>query len=258
MKLFGICAAVLTAAITFNSVSAPPRPRAAPAAQAIAITAPFRAAVFFDLTASRDRARIAASLDDFAPMFDRLRTSGGEIGFGQIREDSDKPLIRCFVPVPPEPPVLTSPANSNVFAAANARKRDDAERKKYETKLRAWQADANASINAFIAAIMPLLDAPPTVPMTDITAAVERGDLMLAEPSPFTRAADTAIILITDGIHNATAKEVPTLRSHAPVAIVNGVGSLGALAKLNPPALRFESTAAAIRYLTGDGGANAR
>ncbi len=80
---------------------------------------------------------------------------------------------------------------------------------------------------------------------------------MLAEPSEFTNAT-TAIILITDGLHNATAKMTPTMRSNARVAIVNGVGLLGALAKLTPTPLRFESTAAAVRYFAEDGGARAR
>jgi hypothetical protein len=162
------------------------------------------------------------------------------------------------VPVPPEPPALEPVANGNVFAAANARKRDDAERKKYEAKLRAWQTDANARINSFIAAITPLLEAPANGPMTDITAAIERGDLMLAEPSPFTRAADTAIILVTDGYHNASAATAPALRSNTQVVLVNGIGSLGVLEKLTPRPLRFESTAAAIRYVTTAGGAHAR
>jgi len=225
---------------------------------AVMVPPPFRAAVLDDITSSRNEARVSASLDDFTPIFDRLRVSGGEIGFGFIREDSDHPLVRCYVPVPPEPTALpSSPSGGNIFINANNHKRYDNEKKKYEAKRRAWVTDANARINAFIALVTPLLATPATAGSTDLTAAVERGDLMLAEPSSFANA-DTAIILITDGIHNATAKDVPTLRSHAPVAVVNGIGSLGALAKLTPPVLRFESTAAAIRYLAGDGGAHVR
>lgn len=259
MKLVSLGAAVLVAVLAFNATpTTGTRPTNKPLAAVVAVQPPFRGAVLHDISYSRDTARVSASLEDFTPVFDRLRVSGGEVGFGFIREDSDHPLIRCYVPAPPEPPALPPPTSGgNVFVNATNQKRYDAERKKYDAKRRAWEADANARINSFIALLTPLLAAPATAGSTDLTAAVERGDLMLAEPSSFAHA-DTAIILITDGIHNATAKEVPTLRSHAPVAIVNGVGSLGALAKLNPPALRFESTAAAIRYLTGDGGANAR
>lgn len=218
---------------------------------------PLRAAVLYDVTASRNEARIAASLDDFAPIFDRLRMSGGEIGFGLIREDSDRPLIRCYIPPPPEPPTPAPvpTTGGNLFVNATNRKREDAERKKYEAKRRAWEAEAIAHINAFIAAITPLVEAPGDAPATDLTAAAERGDLMLAEPSAFANAT-TAIILLTDGLHNATAKMTPTMRSTARVAIVNGVGSMGALAKLTPTPLRFESTAAAIRYFAEDGGAH--
>src|SRR5205085_2345315 len=122
------------------------------------------------------------------------------------REDSDHPLIRCYIPAPPEAPTPAPPANGgNLFVNANNRKREDAERKKYEAKRRKWEAEANARINAFISAIKPFIEADADAPATDLTAAVERGDLMLAEPSEFTNAT-TAIILITDGLHNATAK----------------------------------------------------
>jgi hypothetical protein len=258
MKLASLGAAVLVAVLAYTASPTTGTRPSKPSVAVVAVSPPFRGAVLHDITYSRDAARVSASLEDFTPIFDRLRLSGGEVGFGFIREDSDRPLIRCYVPIPPEPPALLVPASGgNVFVNATNQKRYEAERKKYEAKRRAWEVDANARINAFIALLTPLLGVPATAGSTDLTAAVERGDLMLAEPSSFTHA-DTAIILITDGIHNATAKEVPTLRSHAPIAIVNGVGSLGALAKLNPPSLRFESTAAAIRYVTADGGANAR
>lgn len=261
MKLMGIVAAALAAAITIGSVSPPqhavtPKPTAI--VQTTAVPAPLRAAALLDGTASRDAARITASLDDLAPLFDRLRVSGGEIGFGRITDDSDMPLIRCYVPEPPEPPTFPAAPTGNVFANANTRKREEAERKKYDAKRRAWEADANARINAFIAAITPLLAAPPIAPRTDIIGAIARGDLMMAEPSPFRGAAQTAIVVITDGYHNVTTASTPTLRSNAQVVIVNGIGALGILDKLIPRPLRFESTAAAVRYITINGEPNAR
>ncbi|HEX8155139.1 MAG TPA: hypothetical protein VF698_18550, partial [Thermoanaerobaculia bacterium] len=257
----GFTAAALAAAITIGSVSPPQHAmpsKPVAAVQMIAASAPLRAAALLDGTASRDEARISASLDDLTPLFDRLRVSGGEIGFGRITDDSDLPLIRCYVPEPPEPPTFPPPPSGNVFANANLRKREDTERKKYEAKRRAWEADANARIDAFIAAITPILTAPPTAPRTDIVAAIARGDLMIAEPSPFRRPAQTAIVIITDGYHNATTASTLTLRSNTQVVIVNGIGSLGILEKLTPRPLRFESTAAAVRYITLNGDTNAR
>jgi hypothetical protein len=260
MKLMSLGAALIVAAVALN---APPtsttRLIPKPAVVPVIVVPPFRAAVLYDVTASRNVARIAASIDDFAPIFDRLRMAGGEVGFGLIREDSDRPLIRCYIPDPPEAPTPAPPPTNggNLFVNANNRKREDAERKKYDAKRRAWEADANARINAFIAAITPLLETPADAQATDLTAAVERGDLMLAEPSEFPNAT-TAIILITDGLHNATARTTPTMHSSARVAIVNGVGSMGTLAKLTPMPLRFESTAAAVRYFAEDGGAHVR
>jgi hypothetical protein len=262
MKLIGIMAAALAAAITIGSVSPPQHAAAAPkpsaVVQAIAAPAPVRMAAFIDYTASRDAARIRTSVDDLTPLFDRLRMSGGEIGFGRITDDSNLPLIRCYISEPPEPPSFPATPNANVFATANARKREEIERRKYDAKRRAWEADANARINAFIAAITPLLAAPPTAPRTDVLSAIARGDLMMAEPSPFQRPAQTAIVLITDGYHNATAGATPVLRSNAQVVIVNGISALGILDKLTPRPLRFESTAAAIRYITFNGEPDAR
>lgn len=261
MKLIGITAAALAAAITIGAVSpqqpvAPPQPAAV--VQTVAAPAPLRAAALLDGTASRDVARISASIDDLTPLFDRLRASGGEVSFGRITDDSNMPLIRCYVPEPPEPPSFSAAPSGNVFANANARKREEVERKKFEAKRRAWQAEANARINAFVAAITPLLATPPTAPRTDVLGAIARGDLMMAEPSPFQRPAQTAIVVITDGYHNTTAAATPVLRSNAQVVIVNGIGALGVLDKLTPRPLRFESTAAAVRYITFNGEPNAR
>jgi hypothetical protein len=257
MKLMSLGAVLLVAVLAYNAPPTTGKRQTPPAAVVVALP-PFRGAVLYDITYSRDTARVSATLDDFTPFFDRLRVSGGELGFGSLREDSDHPLIRCYVPAPPEPPPPPPATNGgNIFVNTNNQKRYEIERKKYEAKRRAWGADANARINAFVAALTPFLGAPATAASTDLTAAVERGDLMLAEPSAFAQA-DTAIILITDGIHNATAKETPTIRSNARIAIVNGVGSIGALAKLNPTPLRFESTAAAIRYFAGEGAVNVR
>jgi hypothetical protein len=89
MKLMSLGAVFLVAAVALNAPQTAttrliPKPTVVP----VIAVPPSRGAVLYDVTASREEARIAASLDDFAPIFDRLRTSGGEIGFGLIREDS--------------------------------------------------------------------------------------------------------------------------------------------------------------------------
>ena len=150
--------------------------------------------MFPDQTKSSEVARIAKpTIADFAPLFDRLRTSGGEIGFGRIRDHSNAPLIRLYLPAPPDPPASAPPTPGNIFAAANTKKRDDTERKKYEAARQAWLADATARINAFIVAVTPLLDAPDDAPRTDVRSAIVRADLFLAEPSPFSRAPECVV-----------------------------------------------------------------
>jgi hypothetical protein len=255
MRLFPVLAVVVGTALAYSALSPttpspPPKKPDAPVGRSL----PLRSAFLLDVTGSRDRARIAASVDDFTPLFERLETTGGEVGFGTIREDSDRPFLRCFIPAPPEPPTSNDPPTSgNVFINANNKRREDDDQRKYAQKRRAWEADAKARINAFKLAIQPLIDAPATAPATDLTAAIERGDLMLSEPSAFTNAS-MAIVLITDGFHNAYATTTPTLRSKARVLIVNGIGSLGAISKMKPEPLRFESTEAAVRYISNGGG----
>lgn len=258
MKLAGLCTVLVAAVVAFSLASTdaprsvPPRPTAA---QPPAVAAPVRVAVFLDLTASAGTARIAVSLDDLAPLFDRLRSAGGEIGFGLIREDSNRPLIRCLVPPPPAPPAPPQRTTGNVFVAVNAQRRDETERSTYEARRRAWDAEANGRIATFSNAVGPFLAAPADAPVTDVTAALARGDLMLAEPTPFASAPPT-IVLITDGVHNATPTIMPKLRSTARVVVVNGIGSLGVLDSMTPAPLCFESAAAAVRYIANEGDAH--
>lgn len=253
MKSIAVVAAIVIAAITFNSAAtAPAQPKAPVIQQSVAaVQPPFRCAVFIDATLSREHARIEATLDDFRPLFERVRTTGGEIAFGLIREDSNRPLARCYIPEPPEAPAVPQPARGgNVFVNTNAKKREDAERKKYDAKVRTWQADADRTVKQCAARILPLIEAPATARATDITSALARADLMLAEPSPFNRPADAVIVLVSDALHNASTAQITSLRSNARVVVVNGIGSLGQLQKLSPAPVPFESTAAAIRHIT--------
>jgi hypothetical protein len=251
MKFLGICAAVTAAAVVYSSVRAPSTPAPVPkVTDTVAVLPPLCAAAFADKTGSMKAART----DDLSPatlkpLCDRLLVTGGEIGFGLIQDRSNKPLIRVYVPMPPEPPVSAPPVPGNIFVAANTKKREGAERKKYEAARQAWLADATARIKAFIAAVTPLLVMPANARRTDIRSAIERADLFLAEPSPFSRTPECGVILLSDGVDNVNTNPIPKLKSNARVVIANGIGSVGAVGVLSP--VRFESVDAAMRYVAG-------
>lgn len=256
VKTVVVVGALAAAAATCARISAPPTKPQAVGTSTPVLRAPLKLAVFLDQTRSTEVARIAKpTIADFAPLFDRLRASGGEIGFGLIRDHSNTPLIRLYLPTPPEPPASVPPAPGNIFAAANTKKRDDAERRKYEAARQAWLADATARINAFIAAVTPLLAGPDDAPRTDVRSALVRADLFLAEPSPFPRAPECFVVLISDGLDNVNTEPIPSLKSNARVVIANGIGSLGAVEGLAP--VRFEAVSAAMRY-AAEGGHDAR
>jgi hypothetical protein len=55
----------------------------------------------------------------FAPVYDRLAISGGELAVGLVRDDSNRPFARLFVPAPPEAPPAR-PQPKNVFEGRGA------------------------------------------------------------------------------------------------------------------------------------------
>jgi hypothetical protein len=249
LKTLVVVGALTAVAATYARM-APPPAKPVVVAALVAPLPPLRVAVFVDKSFSTTTARIAdPSISTFEPLFDRLRATGGEIAFGLVRDHSNRPLIRVYMPAPPDPPGSAPPVPGNIFVAANTKKREDAERKKNEAARQAWLADATARIKAFIAAVTPLLATPDDAMWTDVRSAIERADLFLAEPSPFARTPECVVVLVSDAIDNVTAKPVASLKSNARVVIANGIGSVGSVEALSP--VRFEAVAAAMRYAAG-------
>lgn len=191
------------------------------------------------------------TLDNLGPIFERLEQTGGEVAIGLIRDRSDAPLVRLLVPPPPAAPVFRT-LPQNVFAAAAARRRDDAERARYDARLRTWRAENSARMSAFASAVAPLLAEANDAPQTDIRSALLRCDLFLAEPTTFAVPPKNAIVFLSDGIETVSDGDLPPLRSGAQILLVNGTGSEGALARLHP--IRFEALEAALRFLAEEGG----
>ncbi|MDQ3281306.1 MAG: hypothetical protein M3Q69_07820 [Acidobacteriota bacterium] len=230
-------------------------PTTAPFATAPALP-PLHVVVFVDQTTSMDGARVAPVMAaQFAPVYERLAISGGELAVGLVRDDSDRPFTRLFVPPPPNaPPVRPQP--KNVFEAAAARKRDDAERARYAQVQRAWRSDITARQAVFARTVEPILAHPADAPSTDIWSALRRADVFLSEPNAFARPTRNVVILVSDGVETASRTAAPRLSAAAQIVLVNGAGEVGTLASLAP--IRFESFDAAIRYAVADGGTHVR
>jgi hypothetical protein len=219
------------------------------------VQAPLRAIVDIDKSRSMFAARVPrVSSSAFAPLFERLETSGGELAVGLIRDRSDAPLLRLFVPAPPQ--LLVDRAiPRNVFGAASAKKREEAERSRYALQRQEWHADAEARVNAFVGALAHLEREPDAV-RTDIRSALVRANLFLAEPTTFDHPAKNIVILITDGIDNVNVDPPPMFSATAEVLLVNGNGTVAYLAPLHP--IRFESLDAALRFAVTEGSRHVR
>jgi hypothetical protein len=218
---------------------------------------PLRVVVFVDQSRSMEGARVSpVSAANFLCVYERLAASGGEFAVGLIRDDSDRPFARLFIPAPPEVPAARA-LPPNVFAAAAARERENEERARCEEAWRTWRAEMGARQAAFGRSIEPLLARPADAPATDIFSALRRADVFLSEPSAFPRTTRNIVILVSDGVETAAAGgAAPRLNAPAEIVLVNGAGAMGNLASLAP--VRFESLNAALRYAVIDGGAHGR
>jgi len=211
-----------------------------------------RIALFIDQTGSMEQARVPhVSADSVTPLLDRLQVTGGELAVGLIRDRSDAPLARVFVPVPPSPPVFSLRKAANIFERAKERRGEDEERARYGARQQAWRADAATRINAFAESIAPLFENA-DAPATDIHAALLRGDVFVAEPNAFAQPVENVVILVTDGVETVNPETPPQFRAPAELLLVNGTGSEGQLEALHP--IRFEALDAAIRYVLEGGG----
>jgi hypothetical protein len=217
---------------------------------------PLRIVVFVDQSRSMEGARVSpVAAASFAFVYDRFAASGGELAVGLIRDDSDRPFARLFVPPPPSAPSVAA-LPPNVFAAAAARKRENTERARYDEARRAWQSEMGLRQAAFGRSIEPLLARPADAPATDIFSALRRADVLLSEPNAFSRETRNVVILVSDGMETVAIGTPPRFNAPTEIVLVNGAGEIGSLSSFGP--IRFESIDAAIRYAVAEGDAHVR
>jgi hypothetical protein len=260
LRIGGLAILIVAAAIAASHTSPGSASKPQPVVQAVeAVTdtaPPLRALVAIDDTLSMDASRTPeVSTASLGPLLDRMQASGGELAIGFIRERSDAPLLRLYIPSPPEQPVPIATVG-DVFSRAKAKQQQEQQTAQYAADCRHWRADATGRINAFLGELAPLLSEPRDARRTDIRSMVVRADLFLAEPTTYSRPPRNIIIFITDGLDDVNTETPPPLASHADVLLVNGVGTVAYLAPLNP--VRFESLDAALRFAVAEGGRHVR
>lgn len=218
---------------------------------ALSVEMPLALATMFDQTASANSTRTEQpNLPELMPLIERIKRSGGELAMGLIRDRSNRPLLRLRIEPPPIAP--NRPSNGgNTYEVARRLDQYDADYREFQYKYDIWQQTANERIKVFVEALRALLAQPANARRTDLFNALARADLFLSEASlgfGTTTRPLKMILLVSDGKDNVGAK-IPAMRSNARIIVVNGVGSLGSLERLNPPPLQFESFEAAVRFI---------
>lgn len=213
---------------------------------------PVKLGVMNDKTGSAGETRTqqltAADLD---PLIELLRRRGGELALGLITDDSNRPLLRLRLDAPPAPPP-PPPKEGNAFEVAERMDAYRSARAAYEREAKEREDGAERRIEEFRRAAAELLSRKPDARRSDVWGAIQRADLFLAEEDAgWTRPPDRFIALISDAQDNARRPRA-ALRSGARLLVVNGAGSLGSVGSLDP--VRFESPAAAWRYVAAEGG----
>lgn len=208
---------------------------------------PIRIATFQDKTGSSLSTRTEQlGENDFLTPINLLRCTGGELAFGLINDQSNRPLLRLRIEVPPAKP--TEPKGGNPFERAEREAAYENQLTEYEENLRIWESQTNKRVNTFMNALKPLLAQKANARTTSIWPAVARADLFLSEQdTDWPRPTHRYAVFNTDAIDTAHSTPV-TMRSEAKMLLINGVASVGVLEPLAP--LRFESAQSAFRFIS--------
>jgi hypothetical protein len=179
-----------------------------------------------------------------------LRSHSGEIAFGFIDDDSNRPFLRLRIARGPLMP--TAPAQRN-NPYEQERLLDQYKRamRQFNDQLRQWQFDTNQRIETFKTEAQPMIDCLDDKQCrsntSDVLEGLKRADLFLSENEVVTNQVNT-LMLITDGLETTRPKNgAPTLKSHPRIIVVNGSGSLGVLKNYRVDAV--EGIDAAIRQI---------
>jgi hypothetical protein len=208
--------------------------------------APVRIGVLFDLSASAPANRTPIpTLEQMQSLFKVLKECGGELALFPVRAIADGGLLRVRieppVPAPPTPPEAAM-AGKTVFEKRKIWEAYSLERAQWNAKEEQRQAQADADVQKFEAAIRPLLTAPRTETRSDVFHSFQLLDRFFSEPG--IEQSRSLMLCLTDAI-DTQSKQVYQFRSQ-PVTVV------AARHEISLPGLKpkhFEGLEAALRWI---------
>jgi hypothetical protein len=209
---------------------------------------PVRIAIMQDKTGSAGRTRTPQlSVSDLTPLMELLQSCGGEIGFGLIRDNNNNSLLRLRTEAPPREPVAAI-WDSNRFRAAQQKVEYSKKEKDYEKQRAAWLKETQCRQRDFNLVLKTLVETRVDAPLTDIWGALRQADVFLAESdASWGMPTSRWVVLVSDGEQTSVVTKPLALQSGAQMAVVNGSGLIGVLARFKP--LAFGSPAAAFRHI---------
>ena len=189
---------------------------------------------------------------DMDSLLEIVMHNGGEIGFGLVNDDSNRPLIRIIVEEPPAKPAPPKPPKKgNIFMrrqkAARQQLKYNTQLEKYKKDMEVWHEETDKLVSKFKSMIQPILEIKPNYRRTDIAGALLRAKLFLDEPEcGWSQPLSRYILMVSDGV-DTVGKAFKPLQNPAKLILVNSSAEVGALKPLSP--LCFEDLSAAIRWI---------
>jgi hypothetical protein len=227
-------------------------PTQAAVAEAPPGAVPLRIAILQDKTGSSLETRTPLlTVQQLRRLSGLCYVRGGEITVGLIRDESNHLFVRLTMEPPPVAPLKAEAHEKNAIALQAARRVAEKEFKAamaaYRSRYAAWRSSVATRENVFLADAERLITDAPDAKYSDVNGGISRADLFLAEDDAlFGAPTHRYLLVISDGIDNVR-KPAPTVSSGATVIVINGIGSLGSLADLQP--MRFESIDAALNFI---------
>jgi hypothetical protein len=204
------------------------------AAQPSRVAPAVRICVLQDMSGSIQQTRTEIlKPDQLRRLAQVINQRGGEIAFGLIAEQSDRPLLRLPLDIiPPEPEKPKNPLLQKQF-----------EKKKAEWNQK--MQDRRTRIDQFAQEVQSRMGGPLSK-KTDVCGGIRRCDLFLAEP--YGRPSLDFLLVVSDGLHNVRSSPCPeALRSRARLLLVNGEGLQGVLSPYRPTP--FEAIDPAVEFI---------
>jgi len=247
----GVCFLALSLLLTSDCggpiVGIHDQKRISSVARSVSTSSPLLICVVDDKTMSMGKARSTPVQEkDLLELVALLRESGGELGFSLIGEATNLPLLRVRIPTPPSPPI--KPTDDNPFIRAEKTSQFSEATRRYESDYQRWEAEVNQRVNNFLDVSRRRLALPVKDRTSPVYEAIARAQLFLGEQSGWPENSRRMIVLQSD-CQDTTPHKPVEMRSDTAVLVVNGSGSLGVLADVQPKPKQFESLSTALESI---------